>query len=133
MASGTRPLLAQTLQMNTDESPMKDFVGAARAAEREGLLAATAFGGFQQADIYDAGISVVTIADDDRAPAGARMQRDPRRCLEAQGRLHLPGPAARAGDRAREGDGGTRGRPQFCCSITPTTARRARRRTRCTC
>jgi microcystin degradation protein MlrC len=69
MAFGQRPLLAQTLQMNTDESPMKDFVGAARAAERDGLLAATAFGGFQQADIFDAGISVVTIADNDRAQA----------------------------------------------------------------
>jgi len=69
MAFGQRPLLAQTLQMNTDEAPMKDFVDAARAAERDGLLAATAFGGFQQADIHDAGISVVTIADGDAARA----------------------------------------------------------------
>jgi microcystin degradation protein MlrC len=35
------------------------------------MLAATAFGGFQQADIHDAGISVVTVADGDRAQAQA--------------------------------------------------------------
>ena len=37
---------------------MKDCVDAARAAEKNGLLAATAFGGFQMADIHDAGLSV---------------------------------------------------------------------------
>jgi microcystin degradation protein MlrC len=71
MAWGNRPLLAQTLKQNTGEGPMKDFVDAARAAEQRGLLAATAFGGFQQADIHDAGISVVTVADGDRAKAEA--------------------------------------------------------------
>ena len=69
MAWGNRPLLAQTLRENTGERPMKDFVDAARAAERQGLLAATAFGGFQQADIHDAGISVVTVADGDHTHA----------------------------------------------------------------
>ena len=69
MAWGNRPLLAQTLRENTDERPMRDFVEAARAAETQGLLAATAFGGFQQADIYEAGISVVTVADGDRSRA----------------------------------------------------------------
>jgi len=71
MAWGNRPLLAQTLRENTGERPMKDFVDAARAAEKQGLLAATAFGGFQQADIHDAGISVVTVADGDRGKAQA--------------------------------------------------------------
>jgi microcystin degradation protein MlrC len=71
MAWGNRPLLAHTLRENTDERPMKDFVDAARAAEADGLLAATAFGGFQQADIHDAGISVVTVADGDRSRAQA--------------------------------------------------------------
>ena len=69
MAWGNVPLLAQTLKQNTDESPMKDCVDAARAAERDGLLAATAFGGFQQADIRDAGFSVVTVADGDQRKA----------------------------------------------------------------
>ena len=71
MAWGNRPLLAHTLRQNTAEGGMRDFVEAARAAERRGILAATAFGGFQQADIHDAGISAVVVADGDRAAAQA--------------------------------------------------------------
>ncbi len=69
IAWGNRPLLAHTLCQNTGEGAMRDFVDAARAAEREGMLAATAFGGFQLADIHDAGISAVVVADRDRAAA----------------------------------------------------------------
>ena len=69
MAWGNRPLLAHTLRENTNESPMRDFVDAARAAERRGMLAATALGGFQHADIHDAGISAVVVANGDRAAA----------------------------------------------------------------
>jgi microcystin degradation protein MlrC len=69
MAWGNVPLLAQTLRQNTGESPMKDCVEAARAAEQRGLLAATAFGGFQQADIHDAGLSAVVVANADKAAA----------------------------------------------------------------
>jgi microcystin degradation protein MlrC len=69
MAWGNRPLLAHTLRENTAEAPMRDFVEAARAAERAGMLAATAFAGFQHADIHDAGISAVVVADRDRAAA----------------------------------------------------------------
>lgn len=69
MAWGNAPILAQTLRQNTSEGAMKDFVEAARAAERNGLLAATAFGGFQMADIHDAGVSVVTVADGNKAAA----------------------------------------------------------------
>jgi microcystin degradation protein MlrC len=71
MAWGNRPLLAHTLRENTSEGAMRDFVDAARAAERSGLLAATALGGFQHADIHDAGISAVVVADGDRAAAQA--------------------------------------------------------------
>jgi microcystin degradation protein MlrC len=69
MAWGNAPILAQTLRQNTAEGAMKDFVDAASAAERAGLLATTAFGGFQMADIHDAGISVVAIADAGKAAA----------------------------------------------------------------
>lgn len=69
MSWGNRPLLAHTLKQNTGEYPMRGFAEAACHAERNGLLAATAFGGFQQADIHDAGISVVTVADGDRTAA----------------------------------------------------------------
>lgn len=71
MAWGNAPILAQTLRQNTSEGAMKDFVDAARTAERNGLLAATAFGGFQMADIHDAGISVVTVADAGKAAAAS--------------------------------------------------------------
>ena len=69
MAWGNRPLLAHTLRQNTAEGAMRDFVEAARAAERNGMLAASAFGGFQLADIHDAGISAVVVADRDREAA----------------------------------------------------------------
>jgi microcystin degradation protein MlrC len=75
MAWGNRPLLAQTLMQNTNEGANKAYVDAARAAERDGLLAATAFGGFQQADIRDAGISVVTVSDGNAAQAREACER----------------------------------------------------------
>ena len=75
MAWGNAPILAQTLRQNTAEGAMKDFVEAARAAERDGLLAATAFGGFQMADIRDAGLSVVTVADANKAAATIACNR----------------------------------------------------------
>jgi microcystin degradation protein MlrC len=71
MAWGNRPLLAHTLKQNTAEGAMRDFVEAARAAEKSGVLAASAFGGFQLADIHDAGISAVVVANRDRAAAEA--------------------------------------------------------------
>lgn len=76
MAFGQRPLLAQTLCMNTDELPMKSFVGAARAEEKKkGILAATAFGGFPAADIHDAGVSAAVVADGDAKQAQAACER----------------------------------------------------------
>jgi microcystin degradation protein MlrC len=71
MAWGSAPILAQTLRQNTSEGAMKDCVEAARAAEGSGMLAATAFGGFQMADIHDAGFSTVTVADGNKAAAEA--------------------------------------------------------------
>lgn len=69
------PILAQTLRMGHDDKPMGPLIAAARAAESSGLLAASVFGGFPLADIYDAGLSVVTIADGDRAVAEGACQR----------------------------------------------------------
>ena len=69
MAWGNRPVLAQTLKMNTSVGAMRDFVQAAKSVEAKGLLAATAFGGFPLADIYDAGLSAVVVADGDLAHA----------------------------------------------------------------
>jgi microcystin degradation protein MlrC len=74
MAWGNRPLLAHTLRQNTGEGAMRDFVEAARAAEYHGMLAASAFGGFQHADIHEAGISAVVVADRDRVAARAACE-----------------------------------------------------------
>jgi microcystin degradation protein MlrC len=58
-----RPLLAQTLRMGHEDAPMGPLIDAARRLEADGLLAASVFGGFPLADIWSAGLSVVTIAD----------------------------------------------------------------------
>jgi len=75
MAWGNRPILAQTLRMGTDDEPMKELIAMARAAESEGMLAATVFGGFPLADMPDAGLSAVAIADGDRAGAQRVVDR----------------------------------------------------------
>lgn len=66
MARAHPPILAHTLKMNTEEPGlMADLVAGAREAEaRKGVLGATIFGGFPIADLAEAGVSVVTVADD---------------------------------------------------------------------
>jgi microcystin degradation protein MlrC len=66
MALSHPPLLPHTLRMNTEtDCAMTDVIALARAAEtREGVLAATVFGGFGLSDIPDAGLSIVTVATD---------------------------------------------------------------------
>ena len=63
MVWGTRPILAQTLRMGHEDEPMGPLLEMARRAEQQGLLAGSVFGGFPLADIWHAGLSVVTIAD----------------------------------------------------------------------
>jgi microcystin degradation protein MlrC len=63
------PVLAQTLRQNTSEGAMKDLVEAARSAESGDVLAATAFGGFPMADIHEAGVSAVVVADSNSTAA----------------------------------------------------------------
>src|SRR5260221_4033157 len=77
MAWGSRPLLAQTLRMGTDDEPMKSLIAMARAAEARGLLAATVFGGFPLADTPAAGLSAICIADGDATAARAATQALP--------------------------------------------------------
>ena len=71
MVWGNRPILAQTLRMGHEDEPMGPLIERARQHEAQGLLAASVFGGFPLADIWHAGLSVVTIADGDRARAEA--------------------------------------------------------------
>ena len=71
MAWDRRPLLAQTLRMGTDDSPMRELIAMTRQVEADGALAATVFGGFPLADIADAGLSAVTVTDGDADAARA--------------------------------------------------------------
>lgn len=71
MVWGSRPILAQTLRMGHEDEPMGPLLETARRQELQGLLASSVFGGFPLADIWHAGLSVVTIADGDRDRAEA--------------------------------------------------------------
>ena len=63
-------VLAQTLCQNTEiPGAMRDSVEFARSLEQHGALAVTVFGGFYLADVADAGMSVVVVADRDAAKA----------------------------------------------------------------
>ncbi len=75
MVWGSRPILAQTLRMGHEDEPMGPLIEMARREESRGLLAASVFGGFPLADIWHAGLSVVTIADGDRELA-ERVRED---------------------------------------------------------
>ena len=74
MVWGSRPILAQTLRMGHEDEPMGPLLETARMQESRGMLASSVFGGFPLADIWHAGLSVVTIADADRS--GAEEARD---------------------------------------------------------
>ncbi len=69
MVWGSRPILAQTLRMGHEDEPMGPLLEMARRQESQGMLASSVFGGFPLADIWHAGLSVVTVADGDREAA----------------------------------------------------------------
>jgi len=64
-----RPMLAHTLRMGTDDEPMGDLVAKAKTIEGQDALAVTVFGGFPLADFSDAGLSVVTVTDNNKKAA----------------------------------------------------------------
>jgi microcystin degradation protein MlrC len=102
MAWARRPLLAQTLRMGTEDEPMKSLIAAARAEEASGLLAATVFGGFPLADMEDAGVSAVCIADGDAGAARAAAERLMAMAWEQrEAFLYRPEPLAEAVARAK--------------------------------
>jgi len=69
MAWGNRPMLPHVMRQGTDDHPNKDLQARCRRMEAEGALAATLFVGFPHADIREAGLSAVVVADRDRAKA----------------------------------------------------------------
>jgi microcystin degradation protein MlrC len=75
MAWRRLPLMTHTLRSATDAGAMRDAVQAARLAESQGLAAASVLAGFGLADIPHPCISVVVVADGDRALAEAAAER----------------------------------------------------------
>ena len=75
MAWGQVPLLAQTLCMGSDDEPMKSLQAKTRTEETGGVLAATLFGGFPMADIREAGVSALVVADGDLSAAESARDR----------------------------------------------------------
>jgi microcystin degradation protein MlrC len=76
IAWGQAPILAQTLRMGTADEPMKTMQEMCRVEERDpAILAASVFGGFPMADIPDAGLSAIVVADNERAKADAACAR----------------------------------------------------------
>ncbi len=76
MAWGRVPVLSQTLRQGTDDEPFKSLIRLTREAEASGeVMAATVFGGFALADIQDAGISCITVADGNQAAAESVVER----------------------------------------------------------
>jgi microcystin degradation protein MlrC len=72
---GRVPILAQTLRMGTADEPMKALQERTREIEKApGMVCASVFGGFPMADIPDAGLSAVLVADRNvtDAEAGAK-------------------------------------------------------------
>ncbi len=75
MVWGDVPLLAQTLRMGTADAPMGPIQALTRDAEAGPVLAATLFGGFPLADVPEARVASVVVADGDRAAAEAARDR----------------------------------------------------------
>ena len=71
---GNRPMLPHVMRQGSGDFPNRELQARAREMEREGALAASVFTGFPHADITNAGLSCVIVADGDRA--GAERMRD---------------------------------------------------------
>ena len=108
MSWGRVDLLSQTLCQGTDDEPMRSLVAMCRKAEaREGVLAATVFGGFALADIPDAGNSAVVVTDGDRRLADEiRDDLLDRMWAGREAFVYRHRPIEEALDEARAFDGG---------------------------
>jgi len=74
MGWGNAPMLPHVMRQGTDDFPNDALQARARALEANGsALAVSVFTGFPHADIREAGLSVVVVADRDRA-AAAQMR-----------------------------------------------------------
>lgn len=63
MAWGHAPMLPHVMRQGTDDFPNRELQQRVREMEAQGALAVSLFTGFPHADIHDAGLSVVVVAD----------------------------------------------------------------------
>jgi microcystin degradation protein MlrC len=102
MAWGNVPMLPHVMRQGTDDFPNRALQQRAMTMEAEGVLAVSLFTGFPHADIHDAGLSVVTVTDADRA--GAERLRDElleRAWREREAFVYSVEPLAESLERAR--------------------------------
>ena len=66
MAWGNVPMLPHVMRQGTDDHPNQELQHRCAAMSEEGALAASLFTGFPHADITNAGLSAVVVADGDR-------------------------------------------------------------------
>jgi microcystin degradation protein MlrC len=71
MAWGNRPMLPHIMRQGTDDEPNMWLQMRCRAMEAEGALAASLFTGFPHADIREAGLSSLVVADGNAVQAAA--------------------------------------------------------------
>jgi microcystin degradation protein MlrC len=69
MAWGNRPMLPHVMRQGSDDFPNRELQARAKDMEAGEALAASLFVGFPHADIANAGLSAVVIADGDRTIA----------------------------------------------------------------
>jgi microcystin degradation protein MlrC len=69
MAWGNAPMLPHVMRQGTDDFPNRELQQRVMQMESEGALAASLFTGFPHADVKNAGLSVVVVADGDTAQA----------------------------------------------------------------
>ncbi|MCB1693126.1 MAG: M81 family metallopeptidase [Pseudomonadales bacterium] len=69
MVWGNAPMLPHVMRQGTDDFPNRDLQRRVKEMERGEALVASLFTGFPHADIYNAGLSVVIVTDNDEAKA----------------------------------------------------------------
>ena len=107
------PVLAQTLEMNTNRGAMRAALEGAVWREKDrGVLACSVFGGFPQADTREAGMSVLVVTDGDAALA-ARTARWGADFLWSRRRefIFRQEPLAKSLDAARKAAAKANGKP----------------------
>ena len=89
------PMLINLLGQATDRPPMSDLLKLAREEERKpGMLSISVMSGFAYADVPEMGVSILAVADGDRAVAERSAKRIAERMWAVREQLNVESPAA---------------------------------------